>query len=149
MSGGIDSTVTAMLLQDQGYEIIGITMKTWDYATSGGDKKETGCCSLDSINDARSMAVSFGFSHYILDIRGEFGTHIIDTHVGPTPEPVVDLLREAVRLVGAVPTLLEWDEAIPEFDVLEKEIERLDAARSAELAAGAPVSTGDVGEHPP
>jgi len=44
MSGGIDSTVTAILLHDQGYEVVGITMKTWDYASSGGSKKETGCC---------------------------------------------------------------------------------------------------------
>ena len=57
MSGGIDSTVTAILLHEQGYEVVGITMKTWDYATSGGSKKETGCCSLDSINDARQIAV--------------------------------------------------------------------------------------------
>ena len=44
MSGGIDSTVTAMLLHEQGYEVVGVTMKTWDYANSGGAKKETGCC---------------------------------------------------------------------------------------------------------
>ena len=55
MSGGIDSTVTALMLHDQGYEVVGITMKTWDYASSGGSKKETGCCSLDSINDARPI----------------------------------------------------------------------------------------------
>ena len=42
MSGGIDSTVAALLLHEQGYEVIGITMKTWDYAVSGGSKKETG-----------------------------------------------------------------------------------------------------------
>ena len=69
MSGGIDSTVAALLLHNEGYEVVGITMKTWDYASSGGDKKETGCCSLDSINDARHIAVSLGFPHYILDIR--------------------------------------------------------------------------------
>ena len=51
MSGGIDSTMASLLLHEQGYEVIGITMKTWDYASSGGSKKETGCCSLDSIND--------------------------------------------------------------------------------------------------
>jgi tRNA-specific 2-thiouridylase len=94
MSGGIDSTVTAMLLQDQGYEIIGITMKTWDYATSGGDRKETGCCSLDSINDARQVAVEKGFHHFIVDIREEFGDYVIDNFVdeylaGRTPNPCV------------------------------------------------------------
>ena len=59
MSGGIDSSVTALMLHEQGYQVIGITMKTWDYASSGGNKKETGCCSLDSINDARTLAVNF------------------------------------------------------------------------------------------
>lgn len=94
MSGGIDSTVTAMILQDQGYEIVGITMKTWDYATSGGDRKETGCCSLDSINDARQVAVERGFHHFIVDIREEFGDYVIDNFVdeylsGRTPNPCV------------------------------------------------------------
>ena len=58
MSGGIDSTVTALMLHDQGYEVVGITMKTWDYATAVGTsgKKETGCCNLDSFNDARQAA---------------------------------------------------------------------------------------------
>ncbi len=94
MSGGIDSSIAAMLLHEQGYEVIGITMKTWDYASSGGSKKETGCCSLDSINDARNLAVNHGFPHYILDIREEFGDFIIDNFVeeylaGRTPNPCV------------------------------------------------------------
>jgi len=94
MSGGIDSTVTAMILHEQGYEVIGITMKTWDYANVGGSRKETGCCSLDSINDARSVAVDMGFPHYIVDIREEFGDHVIDDFVseymaGRTPNPCV------------------------------------------------------------
>ncbi len=94
MSGGIDSTVTAMMMHEQGYEVVGITMKTWDYATSGGSKKETGCCSLDSINDAREVAVNFGFHHFIVDIRNEFGDYVIDNFVseymaGRTPNPCV------------------------------------------------------------
>lgn len=94
MSGGIDSSVAAMLLHEQGYEVIGITMKTWDYATSGGARKTTGCCSLDDINDARALAVEMGFHHIILDIREEFGDAIIDNFVseymaGRTPNPCV------------------------------------------------------------
>lgn len=94
MSGGIDSTMTAVLLHEEGWEVIGITMKTWDYATSGGSKKETGCCSLDSINDARQVAVKLGFHHFIVDIREEFGDYVIDNFVdeymaGRTPNPCV------------------------------------------------------------
>ncbi len=94
MSGGIDSTVAAVMLKEQGYEVIGITMKTWDYETSGGNKKETGCCSLDSINDARTIAVENGIHHFILDIRNEFGDFVIDNFVeeyiaGRTPHPCV------------------------------------------------------------
>ena len=94
MSGGIDSTITALMLHDEGYEVIGITMKTWDYATSGSSKKETGCCNLDSFNDARMAAVQHGFPHFILDIREEFGDFVIDNFVeeylaGRTPNPCV------------------------------------------------------------
>ena len=94
MSGGIDSTMASLLLHEGGYEVIGITMKTWDYESSGGNKKETGCCSLDSINDARKLAVDCGFPHMILDIREEFGDYIIDNFVdeyiaGRTPNPCV------------------------------------------------------------
>ena len=112
MSGGIDSSLAAVMLHEEGYEVIGMTMKTWDYASSGGTKKETGCCSLDSINDARNIAVSLGFPHYILDIREEFGDAVIDHFTGEylegrTPNPCVmcnthikwdALLRRADRL---------------------------------------------------
>ncbi|MFC5407975.1 tRNA 2-thiouridine(34) synthase MnmA [Larkinella bovis] len=112
MSGGIDSSLAAVLLHEEGYEVIGMTMKTWDYASSGGTKKETGCCSLDSINDARNIAVNLGFPHYILDIRSEFGDSVIDHFTGEylegrTPNPCVlcnthikwdALLRRADRL---------------------------------------------------
>jgi tRNA-uridine 2-sulfurtransferase len=94
MSGGVDSSVASVMLHEEGYEVIGLTMKTWDYASSGGSSKETGCCSLDSINDARALAVGYGFPHYILDIRNEFGDFVIDNFVdeylaGRTPNPCV------------------------------------------------------------
>ncbi len=104
--------MTAVLLHEEGWEVIGITMKTWDYATSGGSRKETGCCSLDSINDARQVAVHLGFHHFIVDIREEFGDYVIDNFVeeylaGRTPNPCVlcnthikwnSLLRRADQL---------------------------------------------------
>lgn len=94
MSGGVDSSVASIMLHEQGYEVIGLTMKTWDYASSGTSSKETGCCSLDSINDARALAVGYGFPHYILDIRNEFGNFVIDNFIdeylaGRTPNPCV------------------------------------------------------------
>jgi tRNA-uridine 2-sulfurtransferase len=94
MSGGIDSSVASILLKEQGYEVIGLTMKTWDYVSSGSSSKETGCCSLESINDARNIAVDLGFHHNILDIRNEFGDYVIDYFTdeymnGRTPNPCV------------------------------------------------------------
>ena len=115
MSGGIDSSVAAMLLHDEGYEVVGMTMKTWDYATSGGSKKTTGCCSLDDINDARNLAVSKGFPHMILDIREEFGDFIIDNFVeeylaGRTPNPCI-----------MCNTHIKWDALLRRADHLDCE----------------------------
>ncbi len=115
MSGGIDSSVTAMMLHEEGYEVIGLTMKTWDYASSGANGKETGCCSLDSINDARALAVQMGFPHYILDIRSEFGDYVIDDFVneymaGRTPNPCV-----------LCNTHIKWDALLRRADMLDCE----------------------------
>ena len=97
MSGGVDSSVTAALLRDEGYEVVGITMKTWDYATSGPRKpgqKEVGCCTLESMNDARGVAHKMDFTHFIVDIREEFGDWVVerftnDYLAGRTPNPCV------------------------------------------------------------
>lgn len=95
MSGGVDSSVAAVMLKEQGYDVIGITMKTWDYSRVGGKSdKETGCCTLESMNDARQIAVKHGFKHFIVDIRDEFGGWVIDRFVedymtGHTPNPCV------------------------------------------------------------
>ena len=115
MSGGIDSSVAAVMLHEEGYEVIGITMKTWDYASSGGAKKETGCCSLDSINDARAIAVNKGFPHLILDIRSEFGDFVIDNFVdeylaGRTPNPCV-----------LCNTHIKWEALLKRADMLDCE----------------------------
>ena len=97
MSGGIDSTVSALLLKEAGALPIGVTMKTWDYASSGIDiahNKSTGCCSLDDINDARAICVEHDIPHYIHDIRKDFGDSVINNFVdeymdGRTPNPCI------------------------------------------------------------
>lgn len=115
MSGGIDSSVTAVMLHEQGYEVVGLTMKTWDYANAGGQKKETGCCSLDSINDARIVAVDLGFPHFIIDIREEFGDYVIENFVeeylaGRTPNPCV-----------LCNTHIKWDALLRRADAMDCE----------------------------
>lgn len=100
MSGGVDSSVTAALLREEGYDVVGITMKTWDYATTGGAAeakkrtKEVGCCTLESMNDARAVAVRMDFPHFVVDIRQEFGDWVVERFTsdylsGRTPNPCV------------------------------------------------------------
>lgn len=116
MSGGVDSSVTALMLHEQGYEVIGVTMKTWDYADASGGKRVTGCCDLDSINDARNMAVSRGFPHIILDIREEFGDAIIGNFTseylaGRTPNPCV-----------LCNTFIKWEALLKRADMMDCEL---------------------------
>src|SRR6516164_5937763 len=100
MSGGVDSSVAAALLREQGHEVIGMTIKTYNYEAIGGSKKnDTSCCSLDGINDARRVAMKLGIPHYVSDMTEEFGHEIIDyfkdTYLeGKTPNPCVKCNRE-------------------------------------------------------
>lgn len=95
MSGGVDSSVAAVMLKEEGYEVVGITMKTWDYTGSGGRTgKEIGCCTLESMNDARAIGIKYDFPHFIVDIRKEFGDWVIERFTdeymaGRTPNPCV------------------------------------------------------------
>lgn len=93
MSGGIDSSVAAIMLHEQGYEVIGITMKTWEHDPAALSK-ETGCCNIDAFNDARELSVRMGFPYYILDLKAEFEEHIVSNFIGEylqgrTPNPCV------------------------------------------------------------
>lgn len=95
MSGGVDSSVVAALLLEQGYNVIGVTMKTYSFDEVGGNVgNETSCCGLDAFNDARIVAVKLGIPHYVVDFTEEFGREVIDNFVaeymqGRTPNPCI------------------------------------------------------------
>ena len=106
MSGGVDSSVAAALLVQQGYDVVGATMKLFCH---GEDLPDRPCCSLDSVNDARRICEQLGVPHYVLNLETAFGRDVVHDFVseyslGRTPIPCVrcntftkfrDLLRKA------------------------------------------------------
>ena len=113
MSGGVDSSVAAALLVEQGYDVIGVTMKTYTFdEVEGNVGNETSCCGLDAVNDARMVAVKLGIPHYVVDFTKEFGREVIENFVdeylkGRTPNPCVICNRkikwgELIRKAGSL-----------------------------------------------
>jgi tRNA-specific 2-thiouridylase len=95
MSGGVDSSVAAALLHEHGYRVVGITLNLWDYHASGGNVNlESGCCSIDTMADARAVCHKLGVPHYVSDFREIFERSVqqnfIDEYfTGRTPNPCV------------------------------------------------------------
>lgn len=94
MSGGIDSSVAAMLLLEQGYELVGVTFRTFDSIKESCLAREKGCCSVESIMEAKHLAQQLGFEHHILDYRQIFRDTVIKNFIdeymhGRTPNPCV------------------------------------------------------------
>ena len=94
MLGGIDSTVSAMLLLEQGYEVVGVTFRTYDSIKESCLAREKGCCSVDSIMEAKHNAERMGFEHHIVDFRDTFRQCVIRNFIdeymsGRTPNPCV------------------------------------------------------------
>lgn len=113
MSGGVDSSVAALLLSQQGYDVVGAHMKLWDFVDVGGDVARDGrCCTLDSITDCRFVCDSIKAPFYVLNLSGHFKEQVIDNFVseyksGRTPNPCVRCNSE-----------VKWDEFLRQADAL-------------------------------
>ncbi len=113
LSGGVDSAAAALLLVRAGYRVSGVTLRLYD-AEGPAASAHRGCCTLDDIEDARRVCASLGIPHYVLDVREQFRTHVMDTFVaayraGRTPHPCIacndrikfDVLAAQAAALGA------------------------------------------------
>ncbi|TGM94768.1 tRNA 2-thiouridine(34) synthase MnmA [Leptospira licerasiae] len=95
MSGGVDSAVTAGLLMEQGYEVIGVNLRTWEYEAPACDTTKKSCCSPEDIRDARDVGLSLNIPFYVIKMEKLFQEKVIDRFVndykeGKTPNPCVE-----------------------------------------------------------
>ena len=94
MSGGVDSSVAAYLLKEQGYDVIGVTMQIWQAEDQCSISDHGGCCGLSAVEDARNVASQLHIPHYVMNFRSEFEKYVIDYFVdeyerGRTPNPCI------------------------------------------------------------
>ncbi len=113
MSGGVDSSAAAALLQERGYECTGVTMKLFSLPSEADDGAKRGCCSLSDVEDARAVAFRLNMPHYVLNFSEDFTRFVIDNFVetyqnGGTPNPCIECnrrlkfgtLRDRARALG-------------------------------------------------
>ena len=94
MSGGVDSSVAAWLLKEQGYDVIGVTMQIWQEEDSCTVEENGGCCGLSAVEDARRVAQKLDIPYYVMNFRKEFQKQVIDYFTreyleGRTPNPCI------------------------------------------------------------
>ena len=94
MSGGVDSSVAAWLLKEQGYDVIGVTMQIWQDEDTEVQEAEGGCCGLSAVDDARRVAMDIGIPYYVMNFKDEFRKQVMDYFAaeymaGRTPNPCI------------------------------------------------------------
>src|SRR5581483_5287590 len=92
MSGGVDSSVAAALLQEEGHDVVGVTLKLW------GGPSDSGCCSVADVEDARRVAQQLRISHHVFNFTDDFDRSVVDPYVdahrqGLTPNPCIECNR--------------------------------------------------------
>ena len=92
MSGGVDSSAAALILKEQGHEVVGVTMRLW------GGESDTGCCSVSDVDDARRVAQQVGVDHLVFNFSEDFNQHVVEPYVashvaGTTPNPCIECNR--------------------------------------------------------
>ncbi len=95
MSGGVDSSVAAHLVTQEGWEAIGVSMQVWDYRNHGGSCSRATCCAPDDFTDARKVAAKANIPYYVFDFEASFRKKVIDKFIssykkGITPNPCID-----------------------------------------------------------
>ena len=94
MSGGVDSSVAAMLLKHQGYDVVGVTMQIWQDEAEEVQQENGGCCGLSAVDDARRVAETIGIPYYVMNFKDDFRKNVIDYFAdsylnGQTPNPCI------------------------------------------------------------
>lgn len=94
MSGGVDSSVAAWLLKEQGYDVIGVTMQIWQDEENIVQEENGGCCGLSAVDDARRVAAAIGIPYYVMNFKDEFQKSVIEYFTkeylaGRTPNPCI------------------------------------------------------------
>ena len=92
MSGGVDSSVAAFLLKEQGYDVVGVTLRLWSEETSDGTERNNRCCSVEDVDDARRVCHEVGIPHYFINAEKQFQQHVVNYFLdeynsGRTPHP--------------------------------------------------------------
>lgn len=136
MSGGVDSSVAAALLLQQGYDVTAVTLKLW------GGESDTGCCSVSDVDDARRVADHLGIQHHVFNFGDEFQAQVVDPYVaahqvGTTPNPCVECNRH-----------IKFDKLLRRADALGFELiatghhARIHRTPSGELRLGRGIDAG-------
>ncbi len=131
MSGGVDSSVAAALLVEQGHEVVGATLKLW------GGPSDSGCCSVADVEDARRVAQQLGITHHVFNLTEEFDRKVVAPYVGEhargrTPNPCIECNRS-----------MKFDRLLHRADRLG--FERLATGHHAQVSAAAPTSAPALG----